>query len=137
LTRRPQPGEVCYNEDAECLAAREQWRLEKEREDEKAARNLERKQAEWTASYGALSEECEQRKKEREVFAGCQKSYGPTCNPNGFAGQSACVEHRMSTSGPTEKDARALLQKEWDAKAKASKKRSSEKKDSIHNNFLD
>lgn len=133
LTRAPGPGDVCYREDAECRA----FRAEEERTKILEKAELQRSQSQWESSYGALSKICEQRGKEREGFTSCQKQYGSTCNPKGYEGQNACVEHRLSTFGPTEQQARALLKKEWDANARVGKNPAVGKKNTPAPNFLD
>lgn len=133
LTSVPGPGDVCYREDAECRAARAKAESAKAREEEE----LERRQSRWESNYGSLSQQCKSRDKEREEFAGCQKQYGPTCNPEGFEGQNACIEHRMSAFGPNEQQARALLKKEWEAKARTKNNAPTGKNSATSTNFLD
>lgn len=121
LTRRLNPGDVCYNEDAECRAVRAENKRKEAREKAEAAERIERQQSEWRASYGSLSDECKQREKERSSFASCQKQYGSTCNPAGFNTIDDCINEQARSNGPTEGEARAQLKQEWNAKARTAK----------------
>jgi hypothetical protein len=114
LTKVPGPGEACYREDAECRAAR----AEREREKIKEAAELEDRKSQWTSSYGALNRECQARSKERNEFANCQKQYDASCNPKRFNSTDDCVSEQVISKGPTEKDARKLMQKDWEQRSK-------------------
>lgn len=137
LTRTPQPGEVCYRVDAECLAVRTENERRNEEERRARARRIEQKQAEWHSRYGRRSDTCKQRDKERADFAKCQKQYAGSCNPSGFEDQKACVESRMATHGPNEKSVRSTLQKEWDASERGPRNGKSGKDAGQPHNFLD
>jgi hypothetical protein len=138
LTRSPEPGDVCYYVDAECRAERARKAAREREESRREAEELSEKQDEWNSRYQSLTQACNKLKEEREVFGSCQKKYGATCNPDGFGGQSACVEQRMSASGPSEKDARNQLKQEWNAKAAAPDRApASNKSPQPVTNFLD
>jgi hypothetical protein len=125
LTKTPRPGEVCYNDDAECRAVKAEAREEKRNH----AAQIKQQQSEWSANYETLSNECKQRATERETFAACQKQYDATCNPNNINSVEDCINLQVKTNGPTEKDARKSMQKEWQQRSKTGS--------SITNSILD
>lgn len=130
LTKVPQPGDICYNEDDECRAAKAEWAAKKEERRREEVYEIEQQQAEWKAEYGSLSATCRERNQERNAFASCQKQYDATCNPQGLNTVEDCINEQVRTRGPTQSDARKLLQKEW------SQPKKSKEPDAPHN-FLD
>lgn len=121
LTRSPRPGDPCYIQSSrECRAIR----AEREAEERIEKQACKIKIAEWQSSYGGLLEQCREKKKNETAFVACQKDYKKQCNPNGFDDEASCVESRIaSVPPPTEKEVRAILQKEWNAKSVSEKKK--------------
>lgn len=118
LTRVRQPGDVCYIEDAECLAAKRVWAAENEERERREAEEMHRSQNEWDSRYSNLVEECKVRSKEREMFGTCQRQFESTCNPKHFNSTSDCLDEQVRINGPSEKDARKLMKKTWEDRSK-------------------
>jgi hypothetical protein len=100
LTRRPAQGEVCYVEDAECLAVRAENEREEEEKSRRRAEAYRRDLTIWNADYSALSDECQVWKKERDGIAACQKEYGATCNADNYKDTASCISARSSLPVP-------------------------------------
>ena len=130
LTKQSRPGDACYSENSsECRAAKAVAETERKNKERRDALDLEQRVREWESKFGDISKECQQRAKEREVFAACQKQYDAACNPDNLNSLDDCLTYQVKNNGPTEKDAHKLMQKEWQQRSKTGS--------SITNNILD
>lgn len=88
---------------------------------EKSARlreeGREREAREWRAKWGPIKARCEPYYEQKKHYSQCEQSLRQTCNPKGLT-MKDCTNEQVRTKGPTEKDVRRLMQKEWEQRSK-------------------
>lgn len=72
----------------------------------------------WNAKYGNLENVCKSFLDSRRRIQSCRKENQPSCNPDGHEKLDDCVSQRMKNFGPSERDAKDAVRKEWQNKAK-------------------
>ncbi|KIF81695.1 hypothetical protein TSA66_00360 [Noviherbaspirillum autotrophicum] len=89
----------------------------------------EKEAREWHAKWDPIRTRCEPYYEQQKHYRQCEKNVRQTCNPKNFNNLNECTNEQVRTKGPTEKDARKLMQKEWNQRSKTGS--------SITNSILD
>ena len=78
----------------------------------------EREAREWRAKWGPIKARCEPYYGQQKHYSQCENSVRQTCNPKNFNNLNDCANEQVRAKGPTEKDARTLMQKEREQRSK-------------------
>lgn len=128
------PALVLTREDPSCdreCRKRGEREAEARREEEKRERirQAEAREREWHAKWDPVRARCEPFYAAQEHYKTCEQKTRASCNPGGVGTQEECINQQMQSSGPSEKDARKSLQKEWEQRSRGGS--------SITNSILD
>ena len=109
---KPRYGKLRLSDGTKCGADCERRIREEDDRDYAQAMNA------WNAKYGNLENVCKSYLNSRRQIQSCRKENQPACNPDKHEKLDDCVGQRMKNYGPSERDAKDAVRKEWQNKAK-------------------